>query len=1250
MRQSRYLDILKQRVLVYDGAMGTSIQALGLTAADFGGPGLEGCNDHLVLSRPDAIEHIHASFLEVGCDVVETNTFRANRLTLREYGLQDRVVELNRAAAALARRLADRFATPDRPRFVAGSIGPSGFLPSTSDPTLGNITYDELADVFAEQARGLVEGGVDVLLVETSQDILEVKAQVAGIRRYFREAGVWRPVQVQVTLDVTGRMLLGTDIGAAMVTIEALRADVIGLNCSTGPEHMRQPVRFLCENSRLPISVIPNAGIPHNEGGRAVYPLTPEELAAAHEEFVTRFGVAIVGGCCGTTPEHLRQVVERVWGKPVLPRTVERVPRVSSAMKATSLVQDPAPTLVGERVNAQGSRKVKRLLLADDYDGVLQVAREQVEGNAHLLDVCVALTERQDEADQMRRLVKLLAQGVDAPLMFDTTEVDVVEAALKQYPGRAVVNSINLENGRARIDAVLPHVVEHGAAVVALTIDEQGMAKTAERKLEVARRIYDIATREYGLEPDALIFDALTFTLATGEPEFRRSALETIEGIRLIKRELPGVLTILGISNVSFGLAPHARAVLNSVFLHRCVEAGLDLAIVNPAHVIPYAEIAPEERELADDLILDRREDALPRFIAYYETHRAEQADAADPTANMAPEEAIRWKILHRQKEGIEELIDRAVAARASRALGSGASPLGSGPSDLGSEPSALGSAAPLGSGAARLELNQDGGTATSSAGAAGAEPSSREAGAVPSRGAAAAVPSEAVPSGGSAAAVPAPAPSTHEAGVWVLNNVLLPAMKEVGDKFGAGELILPFVLQSAEVMKRAVARLETYLDKVEGQSKGRVVLATVFGDVHDIGKNLVHTILSNNGYTVYDLGKQVPVNVIIEKAQEVNADAIGLSALLVSTSKQMPLCVQELHARGLNFPVLCGGAAINPSFVRAAAFVDEAKTELYPPGVYYCKDAFEGLAAVEALVDPERRDAFIAQRREEILEGVARRAELVEKARAARPAHARGGPRRDIEIPTPAFWGTKVLERLPAAELYRYIDLNTLYRLHWGAKNAKGEQWERLVREEFEPRLERYRKEVQASGLLQVRAVYGFFPAAADGDELVVFDPDDHATEIARFPFPRQQDRDRLCLADYFAPANGARPADVVGFQVVTVGDRLLERANALMKGGDYSEGYYLHGFGVRLAEAAAEYVHRLMRRDLGIPMNRGLRYSWGYPACPDHRQHEILFRLLPARERLGMDLTEAGALVPELSTAAIVVHHPEAKYFSAA
>jgi 5-methyltetrahydrofolate--homocysteine methyltransferase len=1154
-----YLDIVRERVLVFDGAMGTSIQGLGLSADDFGGPALEGCNDYLVISRPAAVASVHASFLEVGCDVLETDTFRSNRLTLREYGLHERVVEINRAAAALARRVADDFATADRPRFVAGSIGPSGYLPSTSDPTLGAVTYAELVEAFDEQAMGLIEGGVDVLLIETSQDILEVKAQVTGARRALRRAGRVVPIQAQVTLDTSGRMLLGTDIAAATTILEALRVDALGLNCSTGPEHMRQPVRWLSEHSHLPVSVIPNAGIPHNEAGNAVYPLAPAELAAAHEEFVTRFGVAIVGGCCGTTPEHMRAVVERVWGKAPAVREVRREPRIASAMTATALRQIPAPTLIGERVNTQGSRAVKRLLLADDYDAVVQIGRDQVEGGAHLLDVCVALTERGDEAHQMRTLVKLLAQGVEAPLVIDTTEVDVLKAALEQYPGRAIINSINLEAGRAKADAVLPLAVEHGAVVLALTIDEQGMAKTAARKLEVARRIHDIAVGEYGLDPDALVFDDLTFTLATGDQEFRRSAIETIDGIRRIKAELPGVLTSLGVSNVSFGLGAQARAVLNSVFLHHCVEAGLDLAIVNPAHVTPYAEIDEERRTLADDLIFDRRDDALARFIAFFEQQGTEQTEAIDPTAGLEPEAAIHWKILHRRREGVEALVDDAVA-RAQNRLG---------------------------------------------------QPD-----------------------------------SSHEAGVRVLNEVLLPAMKEVGDKFGAGELILPFVLQSAEVMKRAVARVETYLEKVEGSTKGTVVLATVFGDVHDIGKNLVHTILSNNGYTVHDLGKQVPINTIIERAVEVGADAIGLSALLVSTSKQMPLCIQELNARGLRIPVLCGGAAINPSFIRTASYSDRARDELYPAGAFYCKDAFEGLAAVDALVDPARRDQFVADRLRDVRAGVAKREALQAQA-AARPQPKRNGrPSRTVPVPTPPFWGVKVLDRLPLEHLFRLIELNTLYRLHWGAKNAKGEAWERLVKEEFEPRLRRYRQEALASGGVTAKAAYGWFPAVAEGDDVVLLDSADRDRELARFPFPRQAAEEGLCLADYFRARDGG--PDVIGLQLVTVGDGILSRSDSLMKGGDYGEGYYLHGFGVRLAEASAEYVHRLMRRELGIPTNRGLRYSWGYGACPDHRQHEIVYRLLPARERLGMELTEAGALVPELSTAALVVHHPEARYFS--
>jgi 5-methyltetrahydrofolate--homocysteine methyltransferase len=1080
--------------------------------------------------------------------VIETNSFRANRFAIEEYGLSERVVELNRAAARIARGEADRFSTPGRPRMVAGSIGPSGYLPSASDPVLGAKDWVDLEAAFAEQARGLIEGGVDLLLVETSQDLLEVKAAVAGIRRALAEAGAALPIQAQVTLDTAGRMLLGTDIQAAYVTLAALRVDVVGLNCSTGPEPMRQHVRWLCENSMLPVSVIPNAGMPRNVGGVAHYDLSPDDLATALEEFAGRFGVSVVGGCCGTTPDHIAQVVERVGGRRPLPRDVRPVPRVASAMTAMDLAQDPPPTLIGERVNSQGSRKVKRLLLADDYQGILQVARDQIEEGAHLLDVCVALTERQDEDEQMSALVELLSQGVAAPLAIDTTEASVVRAALERCPGRAIVNSINLENGRVRIDQVVPLAVLHGAALVALTIDEQGMAKTAERKLEIARRIHDICVGEYGLDPCDLVFDALTFTLATGDAEFRRSAIDTIEGIARIKSELPGVLTSLGVSNVSFGLRPHARSALNSVFLHHCVEAGLDMAIVNSAHITPYAEIDDERRALADDLIFDRREDALTRFIAFFEEQEEETGERADPTAGMTAEEAIHWQILHRRREGIEDLVAGAIE------------------------------------------------------GAGG----------------------------------------DHDAAVRTLNGVLLPAMKEVGDKFGAGELILPFVLQSAEVMKRAVAKLETYLDQVEGQSKGTVVLATVFGDVHDIGKNLVGTILSNNGYTVHDLGKQVPVNTIIERAEEVGADAIGLSALLVSTSRQMPLCVQELHARGLDYPVLVGGAAINPSFVRSAAFVENG--DLYGPGLFYCRDAFEGLSAVEALMDPGRRSEFVRERQVEIREGVERRAALKATV-AARPGQ--DGPLPDAEVPRPAFLGSSVLERLPLAELYERIDRNTLYRLHWGAKNAKGERWDRLVAEEFEPRLERYRAEALATGWIAPQAAYGIWPAARDGDALVLYDSGDPEREVARFEFPRQPDRDRLCLSDYFRRAD-AESRDVAALQIVTLGDALLERSSALMQSGEYSEGYYLHGFGVRLVEAGAEYVHEVVRKDLGIAPGRGLRYSWGYGACPDVLQHAQVFDLLPAREALGMDLTEAGALVPELSTAALVVHHPQARYFS--
>ncbi len=1170
-----YLSELQRRVLVYDGAMGTQVQAANLSPEDYGGK--EGCTDILVLTRPDVIEGIHVRYLEAGADVIETNTFGGNRLKLEEYGLGDRLYELNYTAAQLARKAADRFSTPEKPRFVAGSIGPTGMLPSSDDPMLSAITFDELEAMFHEQAKALVEGGCDVLLIETSQDILEVKAAVVGIHRYLKEAGLTSSacgqesskriaLQVQVTLDVSGRMLLGTDMGAAIATLEALPIDVIGLNCSTGPEHMREPVRILSEQATRPISIIPNAGLPQNVNGQAVYPLGAEPMAEALHEFVTLFGVSIVGGCCGTGPEHIRAIAERVkeLKSPVDSRLrgndgQERgigEPAVSSAMRATSLHQEPKPLIIGERVNAQGSRKMKQALLADDYDTVLAVAREQVEGGAHVLDVCVALTERADEAEQMRKVVKKLAMGIEAPLMIDSTEASVIEAALKAYPGRAIINSINLENGRARIDALAPLAATHGAALVALTIDEEGMAKTVERKVAIAKRIHDIVVDEYGLPPESLIFDDLTFTLATGDAEFRPSAQATIEGIRAIKAELPGVMTVLGVSNVSFGLAPHARAVLNSVFLYHCVQAGLDLAIVNPSHVTPIAEIPAEQRELAEALIFNRQEDALARFIDYYETNKPQATSGnavEDPTAGMTAEAKIHYQILHRKKDGIEALIDEAL---------------------------------------------------------------------------------------------------TRQSPVDVLNNVLLPAMKDVGDKFGAGELILPFVLQSAEVMKKAVAYLEQFLEKKEGYTKGKVVLATVYGDVHDIGKNLVNTILSNNGYTVYDLGKQVPVNTILEKAEEVGADAIGLSALLVSTSKQMPAAVQELAKRNLKYPVIIGGAAINRSFGRRINFLDEEA--LYGPGVFYANDAFEGLAIMDALTS-ERRDAFIAKIHEEARKSK----ELQAQHPVAAPASTggeRSAVRTDVEIPTPPFWGTRVLREIPLDAIWPCLDLKSLFRLSWGARDANGEKWVALLRDEFNPRLERMKAQfgtpdAEGRRILDPMVVYGYFPCQSEGESLIVYDPQDPRTELTRFSFPRQPDGERLCLADYFASKESGR-MDVVALQAVTVGPGSTQENERMQASGDYSEAYYLHGLSVEAAEALAEYSHRNILRELGLDerpaTERGKRYSWGYPAIPDLEDHEKVFQVLPISESLGMTLTESFQLVPEQSTLAIVLHHPEAKYYA--
>jgi 5-methyltetrahydrofolate--homocysteine methyltransferase len=1133
-----YLEAINSRVVIFDGAMGATLEELDLTQKDYGGlPGK--CHEALVLNRPDVIQGVHESMIEAGAEVLETDTFQASRLKLSEWGLEEHTLEINRKAAEIARVAAGEH------NFVAGSIGPTGFLPASDDPTLGNITFGQLMEVFAEQAQGLVEGGADLLIIETAQDILEVKAAIFGAREAFKATGRSIPIQASVSLLPNGgKMLLGTDIASVLTTLTSLDVQAIGLNCSTGPEDMRDAIRFLGENSPVPVHCIPNAGLPlQGPSGETIFPEKPEPLAAALQEYVERYGVSIVGGCCGTKPDHIEALAERVKGKTPERRPEAALPKhVSSMMSATLLAQEPRPTIVGERVNSQGSRRAKQMLLEDDYDGLLQIAEHQVEGGAHVLDVCVALTERQDEDEQMRQLVKRISLQVDAPIQVDSTEPNVLKAALEQIPGRAIVNSINLEAGRDKLDVVVPLAKAHGAALIALTIDEEGMGKTRERKLEIAKRIYGLVVEEHGMSAELLIFDPLTFTLTTGDEEWKPSAVETIEGIRLIKQELPGVKTSLGVSNVSFGVSPVARAVLNSVFLHHAVEAGLDLAMVHPQDVTPYPEIPDDERELADDLVFNRRDDALERFIAHFEA-KGEQAteDEADPTADMEPEEALHWHILRRKKDGVEAQIDASV----------------------------------------------------------------EKIGAVPT-----------------------------------LNDVLLPAMKEVGDKFGAGELILPFVLQSAEVMKRAVAQLEKYLDKIEGYTKGTVVLATVFGDVHDIGKSLVNTILTNNGYTVVDLGKQVPVSQIIDAAEEHKATAIGLSALLVSTSKQMPICVSELHERGLQYPVLVGGAAINRDFGRRILYPHGKESDdVYEPGVFYCKDAFQGLSVMDNLIDGDARDALIERIRREAKD-LREKPERVDEGPAP-DAPSRSAVRVDVPIPEPPLWGVREVE-VDLDEVFPLLDTHVLFKLHWGGKGVKGEEWERLLRDDFKPRLDRMWRE---QTYLQPRAVYGYFPVNSDGDDLIFFDPSDPSREVERLTFPRQPAHDRLCLSDYWRPIESGE-RDVCVLQAVTVGPEVTKLCERLESEGEFAEQLFVHGLGVQSAEGIAEWLHERVRTELSLGPDQGRRYSWGYPACPDQEQHVPVFKLLGA-DSIGLTLSHGFAVEPEQSTVAIVAHHPQASYF---
>ena len=1137
---SEYLNAIRSRVIFFDGAMGTEIQKFNLEAFHFGGSQYAGCNDVLSIYSPQVIEKIHRSYLEVGADVIETNTFRSNPITLREYGLDRRCVEINLASVKLARRIADKFIHQGELRFVAGSMGPTGILLSLPDQKNPGLGFEEIRDAYQLQAGALLEGGVDLFLLETAQDILEVKAALLGIHNACLAAGIWRPVQAQVTLDTSGRMLAGTDISAVHAILDGGLLDVIGLNCSTGPEHMIEPLDVLTNRTTMPVSCLPNAGLPINLNGQAVYPLTPEDFAEKMAFFIEELGVNVVGGCCGTTPEHIQQLIARIGRHTPINRQVKRTQRLASAVRAVEMHQQPPPFLIGERLNTQGSRAFKQAMLTDDFETAVRLAEQQISTGAHGLDLCTALTERPDEVRLMATLVSVIAPLIDAALIIDSTDPAVMEAALKAAPGRCLLNSINLEDGGNRARTVLKLAKDHNAVVLGLTIDEKGMARTAERKLEIAQRIAALANEEFGISADRLVFDPLTFTIASGESEALSSAQETLRSIKLIKSHIPGALISLGISNVSYGLATPTRAFLNSVFLHLAVESGLDMAIVNPAQIRALADIPSDIQKLALDVLLNASEEALAKLIDHESAEQLINTNLMDDLPTML-DARLRERILKRRKNGLIDDITAYI------------------------KPGEAGSA---------------------------------------------------------------------ERALLLLNDVLLPAMQEVGDRFGKGELILPFVLQAAEVMKMAADHLEKHLEKNAVAQRGRIILATVYGDIHDIGKNLVSTILSNNGFQVIDLGKQVPVEEIVQGAINQHADAIGLSALLVSTSQQMPLVVHALKSRGMEIPVLIGGAAVNADF--AQRILKDKDGKRYAGGVYYCRDAFDALKALEkkpSLSPKNRNDAEFEKNSKNTMSGHAE--ELIEMETLVKY--------EPVPIPAPPFWGAQVIDPMPIENLFDLLDIKALYRLSWGARNARGMKWEKLS-QDFNVRLNEMKASVLKNGWLQPHAVYDFWPVHTDGSMLFIHDPD--TGEIAgSMHLPRKHGSPSHSLADYFSSQPDAR--DVAAFQVVTAGRLAGEYIRTLQANGDFTEAYFSHGLAVQITEAAADYVHALIRTQLGIPAGQGQRYSWGYPAIPDLTQHRLVFKLLNAHESLGLGLTSACQIIPEHSTAAIVVHHPKAIYF---
>ena len=1167
-----FLDTVRERVVIYDGAMGTQIQERHPSLDDFWGK--ENCSEVLVLSRPDMIKDIHAAYFRVGADVVETNTFGGTSIVLGEFNLQDKVHEINKRAAELAREVAGDFATPDKPRFVAGSIGPTTKLPS-----LGHIGYDAMWTSYYEQVRGLIDGGVDLLLVETAQDILQAKIALAAVFDAMKAAGKRLPVQMQVTLLETGTMLLGTEIGAAETALEPFDCEIIGLNCSTGPKEMNDSVRYLAHNAPKEISVLPNAGLPENVGGVAHYRLTAKELADYHKKFISEYGVRIVGGCCGTTPEHIKAVVEACANLEPAQREVQVTPAASSAYSMVPLDLDPKPLIVAEEMNTTTRvEHFKNMVRGGKYDDILALAKKLVGEGSHMLDLCCAIVG-EDEKGYISSILEKVATRVPAPVLVDSTEADVIEEALKRIPGKAIINSINLEDGEKRTAKVLPMAKRYGAAVIALTIDEDGMALTAEKKTAIAKRIFNLATEKYGIRPVDLIFDALTLPISTGQEEYRTAGIETLKALRQIKQELPEVKTILGVSNISFGLNVYARRVLNSVFMKEAVDHGLDLAIVNYSKIYPLYKIPQVEVELARKLIyFDKTDgDPLQKYMAHFSGIDKDKQPQAEAVAveSLSVEDKLKRCIINGEKA--------------------------------------------LGEGSNRQSLEQILDDALS-----------------------------------------------RYSPLEIINTVLLDGMKTVGDLFGARKMQLPSVLDSAGVMKQAVAYLEPKMEKAGGSQKGTIVLATVKGDVHDIGKNLVDIILSNNGYKVVNLGIKQPSDSIIAAAKQHGADAIGLSGLLVKSTLEMKYVIQDLQAQKLEFPVICGGAALTRKYVE-----DDLRRE-YSNAVFYADDAFAGLHIMEDLATENgAKQTRLTEGR--TVKEYAKAAAVDEETGpvfAERSAVVGDAP----NIPRPPFWGVRVRKDYDLRELFRYINETALFKNQWQLKTASQADYVRLVEEKFRPILFKLEDEIAGSGLFEPKVVYGYFPAQGDGNDVVVYEaPGAEAggseesgrdagvtgAELLRFTFPRQREGRRLCISDFFAPKASGK-MDVIGLSLVTIGAKASVETQRLFEGGEYTKYLYLHGLSVETAEALAEFHHKKMREELGIAEEdareirdlfhqkyRGSRYSFGYPACPNLEDQTKLFALLKPEENVGVRLTSGFLLEPEQSTSAIVVHHPGAKYF---